>query len=127
VNALVEDVEGAVEALMEVDAATGVADPLAVGRDVDDQRAQPDGVVVGDVALVLEAEDVVERPSRGPGQPGGGGIGRGNGEAAVVPGEVTLEDHTGLLLGGGTGEPELAGEAVLERAPEALHPTLGLG
>jgi hypothetical protein len=105
VNALVEDVEGAVEALMEVDAATGVADPLVVGRDVDDQRAQPDGVVVSDVALVLEAEDVVERPSRGPGQPGGGGIGRGNGEAAVVPGEVALEDHTGLLLGGGTGEP----------------------
>jgi hypothetical protein len=127
VNALVEDVEGAVEALMEVNAAARVADSLSVGRDVHDHCSKPDGVVVGNEALVLEAEDVVERPSPGPGQPGGGGIGRGDREAAVVPGEIALEDHTGLLLGGGTGEPELAGEAVLERAPEALHPALGLG
>jgi hypothetical protein len=68
----VEDVEGSVEALMEVDAAAGVADPLSVGRDVHDDCSKPDGVVVGDEALVLEAEDVVERPSLGPGQPGRG-------------------------------------------------------
>ena len=67
-----------------------------------------------------------KRPSPRPGQPGGGGIGRGDGEAAVVPGEVALEDHAGLLLGGGTGEAKLAGEAVLEGAPEAFHPALGL-
>ena len=72
-DAVVVDVEGAIEALMEVDAAARVADPLLVGRDVHDECSEPDGVVVGDEALVLEAEDVVEGPSPGPGRPGGVG------------------------------------------------------
>ena len=62
----------------------------------------------------------------GQGSQGGGGIGRGNGEAAVVPGEVALKNHARLLLGRGPGEPELAGQAVLEGAPQAFHPSLGL-
>ena len=59
VHAVVEDVDGAVEALMHLDADVRLADLLLPSGDVDAQLAEAHCVVIADRTTDLEAEHLV--------------------------------------------------------------------
>src|SRR5213080_1310280 len=75
---LVVDGQGAVEAVMQLDGAPGIAPPRSAGRDINAVGTKANGVVIGDGAPVLEAKQLVEPPPIGRRQPGWGGIMRGD-------------------------------------------------
>ena len=83
------------------------------------------GVVVSDGAVLVDAQDVVERA--GEGDEGGALVlGRG-GEAGVVLGQIDLlEEAVGLVDPGDAGEPEFLRQALLQGAEHALGPPPGL-
>ena len=83
---LIEDGEGAIEALVDFHGGFGVTAPARSRGDLQAMRAERDGVVVADDAEVLEAED---RLGVEPGRPRairGCGIGRRLGKARIVAG-----------------------------------------
>jgi hypothetical protein len=83
------------------------------------------GVVIGDDALVLDAQDVVPGAAVG-GHEGGAGLQGGHREAGIVLGQIDLGDEAiGGRERGDAGEPELLGQAVLERAEHALRAASG--
>ena len=100
---------------------------MGLRRDVDALGSVLDGVIVGDDLSVLEAEEVVKESPLGPRQPGGFAVIGGDGEAAIVLGEVAMEHLLRLGGGAGVGQPEFAGESVLKGPPEPFHPAFGLG
>jgi hypothetical protein len=55
----VTDDEGAIEALLDLDAGAGVADPIWAWRDLEGVAVEGDGVVVGNGTAMLEAEDLL--------------------------------------------------------------------
>src|SRR5689334_20259230 len=117
---LVIDAQGAIEVDPDFHPGPGIGGTVPTGRNIDQGAFEADGVVVADHAPVLVAEDVVETPAAGPGNPGGDGILRGDREATVVPRQVASQHVIGLLPGARVGEPQFAAEAVLKGAPESL-------
>src|SRR5208337_1818966 len=106
---------------------TGVAAMSGQGRQRDGMRAQGDGVVGSDDALITQAEAAGEIEAAGQGAEVAGGLGGGTGKALVVVGTEALEHGVGLLQGGGAGEAKFADQTVLKGAPGALDAALGLG
>lgn len=126
-HAVVEDVHRAVEALVDLHRQARRAVAVRARRQIDDQLAELDGVVVADHTPVLEAEGLVVGALLRPGHVGGLRIRGSDAKAAIVAGKKALQRQVGLLTGGCSGEAKFAAEAVLERAPEAFHPALRLG
>lgn len=122
-----EDMDGAVEALMHLDTKMRIAEPLLTRGDVDDELAEVDGVVIADRATELEAEHLMVGALFRPGQVRRHRIRRWNAEAAVVAGQIALQDDVSRFPRGRIGEAQLAAQAILKGAPEAFHTTLRLG
>lgn len=89
--------------------------------------AEAEGGPGGGLALVVKGQDIGQSLSRGGGAPGRGGLGRGHGEAPVEALDELGQEAVGRLVGVDTGQAQLQGEALLQGAPQALDPTLGLG
>ena len=75
-------------------------------------------------AFVMEAADVVE--VFGSGTPSLFRFARRTTEAAVVVGQKAAQDLVGGVQIGGTGQTQLAGEAILKGAPETFDAAFGL-
>jgi len=83
--------------------------PAAALRQLQEELAVAHGIVVGDDALVLDAQDVVPGAAVS-GHEGGAGLQGGNREAGIVLGQIDLGDEAiGGRERGDAGEPELLG------------------
>src|ERR1700722_15773761 len=79
------------------------------------QRAVGDAIVLADLALLLDAQDLVEVDARDRGE-GRALAGRTDGEAGVMGGQIGLADEgVGRIDVGDAGEPELLRQPVLQR------------
>ena len=125
-QAVGEDAEGAIEALVDLDAGMSVAVAVSRSRDVDEVGPEAHGVVVGHHASVFEAEELVGATVLRPRQPRRIRVLRGNHEAPVVAGQAALKDLVGVAHGAGFGKAKLADEAVLKGAPQSFHAAFGL-
>ena len=102
----------------------GEAEALRLGRDLEAASAPLHDVVVANAALVKKAADVIEIFGSWP--PSLFGIARRTAETSVVVGKKTAQDLVGGVQIVGTGQTQLAGEAILKGAPEAFDAALGL-
>src|SRR5258708_14282442 len=108
----------------ELDFRPGEAEALRLGRDLEAASVPLHDVVVADAALVMKAADAVESVGSGP--PSLFGFARGTTEAPVMIGQEAAQDLVGSDQIVSPGQTQLAGEAILEGAPEAFDATLGL-
>jgi hypothetical protein len=122
---VIVDEEPAIDAFPDVDAAPGVGAAMGAARDLDETRAEADGVVAGHAARVAAAQPVGEIARRA--APGGGRVGGRLGKAAVVVGEIGLQERVGRGHGRDRVEAQLRDEPILEGGPEPLDAALGLG
>jgi len=104
--ALVADQQAAVEAFPDLDAAPGIGAAGRAARDLDEARAEADGVVPGHPARVAAAEAIGEVAGRP--LPGRRGLSRGLGKVAVVVDEVEGQEGLGRLEGVDPAEAELS-------------------
>src|ERR1019366_4757855 len=113
----------------EFDGFSGVAAMTGQGRQRDGVRAEGDGVIGGDDALIAQAEAAGEIEAAGQGAEiasgGRGGPGRAPGEGLVGVVAKAGGAGVGLLPSGGVGEAKFAGQTVLESAPSAFDAALG--
>src|SRR3990172_510820 len=114
---LVDDGEGAVQALLELHAATGVGTASWSGRYLDQAFLQPHSVVVGDAAEVVEAADSPEACALGQRPVRGLRFCRPAGEALAEAGQVGLERGVGLFQSTGVRPPAVLPQAGLRRVP----------
>lgn len=121
---MVDDGKRAIEALVDLDAGFGVA--AAVGQKLKDVRAEGDGVVVGDDARVLEAEDGIRDEMGGPGTIGALWPGCRPGKARIVASEESREEGVRGVCGGDAREAQFGDEPILQGAKDALNAALGL-
>ena len=122
-----KDAQRAVELMGEFDGFSSVAAVAGQGWQGDGVRAQGDGVIGGDDALIAQAEAASEIEAARQGAEVAHRFGGGTGEALVVVGAEAGEHGVGLLDGGGVSEAKFADQAVLTGAPDALDAALGLG
>ena len=117
-----------IERDMDLDALAGIVGRTgrATGQ-LQDATIESDGVVLGDLAPVLEDEDPIEPDVVGQRPPGGLRVEGGDREAGVVTTQVLAQEGIGASPIDHAGQPKLHDEPVLERAPQALDPALGLG
>jgi len=108
-----------------MDFSSGKAEALALLRDLETLTLPLDDVVVADHALMEEATDAVQ--VLGSRTPGSLHLARPASEAAIVVGQEETEHGVGGIQMASLSQTELAGEAILEDAPEALDAALGLG
>lgn len=123
---LMADGQPFVEVAPDDDAGLSIADALGIREQLQEERAERDGIVIGHCPFIGEAADVVESELRreGPiGRPRLRGRAR---EARIVARQEALEDGVRLGEGAGPGEAEFTDEAVLEGAPEPLDATFSL-
>src|SRR5712691_5141963 len=103
---------------------SGKAETLGMRRNLEAAPVPLHDVVVADGALVPEAADAIEVGRSG--TPGFFRFTRRAAEAAVVIGQDVAQNFVGSIEIGRAGQAQLAGEAVLKRAPEAFDAALGL-
>jgi hypothetical protein len=99
----------------------GIADALGIREQLQEERSERDGIVIGHRPLIDEAADVVESElwREGPiGRPRLRGRAR---EARIVARQEALEDGVRLREGAGPGETEFTDEAGLGRCPRAAR------
>lgn len=96
--------EPAVEAQVDLDALADIAAPARAGRQLEDRRASPHGVVVGHYAAVLETEHLLQAQTGWAWSPGCRGIGRRDTEASIVARQVARQDPLGGCPVGRAGE-----------------------
>ena len=123
---ILADREPPIEVATYDDARLGIAGALSIGEELEVLRAERDGVVIGDGALMGDAADVVEIEGRREGSVGGPRLGGGARKARIVAWEEGLQDGIGLLQSTRPRETELTDKPILEGAPEPLDATLGL-
>ena len=100
---LVADREPSIEVAPDDDARLGIADALRIRQQLQVERAERDGIVIGHRPLIGEAADVVEielRRERPIGRPGLRGRAC---EAHIVARQEALEDGVRFLEGCGLG------------------------
>src|SRR5678810_969037 len=117
----------AIELMGEFDGFASVAALAGQGRQGDGERAQGDGVIGADDALVAQAEAASEIEAARQGAEVAHRFGGGARETLVVVEAEPGQDRVGLLQGGGVDEAEFADQAVLTGAPDAFDAALGLG
>src|SRR5678809_982635 len=116
----------AIELMGEFDGFASVAALAGQGRQGDGERAQGDGVIGADDALVTQAEAASEIEAARQGAEVAHGFGGGARETLVVVEAESGQYGVGLLQGGGVDEAEFADQAVLTGAPDAFDAALGL-
>lgn len=114
----------AIESLVEIDFSASEAEATTLGRDLKASAFPLHDIVVADNTGVNEAADPVQ--IGGSRAPGGGGFSRTTGEATIVVSDKTGQDGIGRVQIASLGQTELAGEAVLQHAPESFDAALGL-
>ena len=117
----------AVKLMREFDGFSGIAAMAGQGWQGDGVRAQGDGVIGGDDALIVQAEAAGEIEAARQGAEVARRFGGGTGEALVVIGAEAGEHGVGLGQSGGVGEAKFADQTVLAGAPGAFDAALGLG
>ncbi len=122
--AVVDDSKRAIEALVDFDAGLGVA--AAVGEDLQHVRTERDGMVVGDDARVLEAEDAIRDELGGPGTIRPLRPGCRPGKARIVAPEESGEKGVRGVFGGDARKTQFRNEPILQGAKDALNAALGL-
>ena len=85
------------------------------------------GVIIGDGAEVLEAEDGIGIERVRPGPVDRLRVGGGLGEARIVAGDEATEERIGVRVGADAGHAELGDKAILQGAEEALIRPLAWG
>src|SRR2546427_12973458 len=123
-SALIENEEPPVEELADLDATAGVGAPAAAGRDLHPARPEAHGVVAGHGALIPTAQEVREIARHRP--PGGGGVRGRPRKAASEVREELGQEGVAALERADAAEPQFAGEAILECAPEPFDASLRL-
>ena len=123
----VEDGEISVRVLEDLDAGLDEVSPVALFGDLQDASLVSDGVVVLDLALLLDGEDVAQRPADIV-EEGRALFGGGDGELSSECGQEGPGDMAvGLFDGGDAGQAQLLGETPLQGGEEALDASPGLG
>ena len=122
---MVEAGDRPIEALMDLDPCFGQA--AAVGDDLEQMGTEGQGVIVGDGADVLEAEDGIGIEGFRPRAVDRLRVSSGLGKARIVAGDEAPEESVGVRLSADAGHPELCDEAILQGPEEALDPSFGLG
>ncbi len=89
------DVQQAVELVREFEGFSGIAAVAGQGRQGDGARAQGDGVVSGDHALIVQRQAAGQIEAAGQATKVGSGMGGGTGEAPVVIGAEQREHGVG--------------------------------
>jgi hypothetical protein len=123
--ALIVDQQAAVEAFADLDPAAGIGAAVRAVGNLGPPGAEADRVVAGHGAGIAAAEplgEITGRPA-----PGGHGLGRGLGEAAVVVGEIGGQVGLGRGQGLDPVEAQLGDEAILQGRPEPFDAALRLG
>lgn len=123
---LIENGDAPIEAFVDVYRGFRVAATAGSGEELQAVRAEGDGVVVADDALVLEAEDRVRIESGRPWAIGRSGIGGRLRKARIETREEVGEIRVRALAVPDAREAEFAAEPILERAKEPLDAALGL-
>ena len=120
-------VEGyaAIESLMDLDGGSGKAEAWGLRMNLQTVTFPLDNVVVTDDALMSEAADAIQ--IFGSWAPSFFRIAGNTGEAAIVVYEEAAQDQIGRVEIARLCEAKLAGEAVLQHAPETLDAAFGLG
>ena len=113
-----------VESLAKLNLGTAEAEAARLRTDLQAPSFPLHDVVVADDARVNETADAIQVV--GSRTPGRGRVTRSAGEAAVVVGDKAAQDTIGRGEIGSVGQAELAGETILQHAPEALDAALGL-
>lgn len=125
--ALVEDGQGAVEALMDLDVGPGVAAPVGTGEDLHAAWAEGHRIIGCDGPAVLEAEDRLGIQVGRPGAEGRRGLGGVLGEARVEALQEVRQERLGAVDGVDAGQAHLRDEAILQGLEEPLDAAFGLG
>jgi len=94
---LVGNGEPAVHGMVQIDGGAGIAAAVGGGRQLQAMVVEGDGVIIGDAAGVVEAEQVLPVAVCGQRLTGRAGLLGGDGEALVVLGEIGGEHLVGLL------------------------------
>jgi hypothetical protein len=122
-----KDGVGAVGVEVDLDPRLDEMRPQRAWWDLQFQRPVGHAIVVLDLALLLNAQDLVEIDARNR-REGRAGLGGGHGEAGVVDGQVDLADKgVGRLDRDDPREPELLRQPVLERPERPLRAPSRLG
>jgi hypothetical protein len=122
-----KDGVGAVGVEVDLDPRLDEMRPQRAWWDLQLQRPVGHAIVVLDLALLLNAQDLVEIDARNR-REGRAGLGGGHGEAGVVDGQVDLADKgVGRLDRDDPREPELLRQPVLERPERPLRAPSRLG
>jgi hypothetical protein len=112
-----------IERLVDLHFGTGETEAACLLGDLEAAAFPLHDVVVADNALVDEAADTLETfRSRSPGGCGFAGL---PGEPPVVVGDELAQHGIGGVDVGSFGQPQFAGEAILQHAPEALDAAFG--
>lgn len=119
-----KDAQHAVELMGEFDGFTSVAAMSGQGGQRDRLRAEGDGMIGGDDALVAEAEAAGEVEAAGQAAKVGSSVGGGTCEALIVVGAKAGEYGVGFRQSGGVSEAKFADQPVLTGAPGALDAAL---
>src|SRR2546422_8395019 len=121
---VVDDAEVAVEAFMDLDVTAGIGAPTRAARNLHPARPKVHGVVAGHGAVIPTAQEVREIARHRP--PGGGGV-RGRPRKATSEVREELgQEGVAALERADAAEPQFAGEAILECAPEPFDASLRL-
>ena len=123
---LIADSDRPIEALVDFHGGFGVTAPARSLGDLQAMRAERDGVVVADDALVLEAEDGVGIERRGPGPVRRRGLHGPLCEASIEAREELRQKGIGPCPIAHAGETQLATQAILEGPKEPLDAAFGL-
>jgi len=116
--------DAAVESLIEIDFGSGKAEALSLPGDLEALAFPLHDVIVADHALVNETADAIQ-VFRG-WTPSGLQVTGTASKAAVVVGQEDAQHGVGGSEIASLSESELAGEAILEDAPEAFDAAFGL-
>ena len=122
-----EDSEGAVEALMDLDAGPRIRAPSGIRQDLHVMGPEAHRVVILDGAQVLKAADGGEVEAGGQGPEGRRSFSRGPSEAAIVARDVGGEEGVRPGEVGDAGEAEFTDQPILEGAADPLDAAFGLG
>ena len=122
-----KDGVGAVGVDVDLDLRLDEMRPQRAWWDLQFQRPVGHAIVVLDLALLLNAQDLVEIDARNR-REGRAGLGGGNGEAGVVGGQIDLADKgVGRLDRRDPGKLQLVRQPVLERPERPLGAAARLG
>lgn len=123
----IPDGEGTVEAFVDFDSGLGVGAPLRSREELQEMRADGEGVVIGHGAQVLKAEDGVGIQVLRPWAVHRLWLSWGLGEPRVVAGDEVRQEGIGCVLSPDVGQAQFTDQAILEGAEDALDTAFGLG